>query len=131
MRWSELSAAEPRLAEVARERLITPGVLLVVTIRRDGTPRLSPVEPLILEGDRLPSMMWRSRKASNLFRDDRVVVHSVVTTHDGEEGEVKVQGRAIAVEDSDVRPRYCDAVAALGWRPEEPWFHLFASTSRT
>jgi hypothetical protein len=125
MRWSELSAAEPRLAAVARERLITPGVLLVVTIRRDGTPRLSPVEPLILEGDLLLSMMWRSRKASDLLRDDRVLVHSVVTTRDGAEGEVKVRGRAIGVEDSDVRARYCDAVAALGWRPEEPWFHLF------
>ena len=24
-----------------------------------------------------------------------------------------------------VDPGHCDAVAILGWRPEEPWFHLF------
>jgi hypothetical protein len=38
---------------------------------------------------------------------------------------VKLRGRAIAVDDLDLRAKYCDVVAALGWRPEEPWFHLF------
>ena len=125
MRWSDLNDSEPRLAELAEARLILPGVLLVVTIRRDGSPRLSPVEPLILEGDLWLSMMWQSRKASDLLRDDRVLVHSIVTTRDGTEGELKLRGRAIAVDASDTRTRYCDAVAVLGWRPEEPWFHLF------
>jgi hypothetical protein len=125
MRWHDLSESEPRLGEVARERLVGPGVLLVVTIRRDGTPRLSPVEPLLLDGDLWLSMMWRSRKAVDLVRDDRVLLHSIVTTRDGAEGEVKLRGRAVPVDDPDVRARYCDAVAVLGWRPEEPRFHLF------
>jgi hypothetical protein len=34
----------------ARERLVDPGVVLVVSIRSDGTPRLSPVEPFLLRG---------------------------------------------------------------------------------
>jgi hypothetical protein len=51
MRWNDLSEREPRFAELAQERLIAPGVLLVVTMRRDGTPRLSPVEPLNFKGD--------------------------------------------------------------------------------
>jgi hypothetical protein len=38
---------------------------------------------------------------------------------------VKLRGRAVAVDDIDLRAHYCDAVSALGWRPEEPWFHLF------
>jgi hypothetical protein len=38
---------------------------------------------------------------------------------------VKLRGRAIAVDDLNARRRYCDAVAVLGWSPEEPWFHLF------
>jgi hypothetical protein len=100
-------------------------VLLVVTIRRDGTPRLSPVEPLILEGDLWLCMMWQSRKAADLLRDDRVLAHGVVTTREGSEREMKLRGRAIAVDDRDVRARCCDAVAVLGFRPEEPWFHLF------
>ena len=125
MRWHDLSQSEPRFAALARERLVDPGVLLVVTIRRDGSPRLSPVEPLVLDGDLWLSLMWQSRKAADLRRDDRVLVHSIVTTRDGTEGELKLRGRARPVDDLDVRARYCDAVAALGWRPEEPWFHLF------
>ncbi len=125
MRWEDLSENAPRLAEVAHDRLIKPGVLLVATIRRDGTPRLSPVEPLVFEGDLWLSMMWQSHKAIDLLRDDRILVHSINTTRDGSEGEVKLRGRAVAVDDRDVRAGYCDAVSALGWRPEEPWFHLF------
>ena len=125
MRWADLERDAPRLAERARERLVGPGVLLVATVRRDGGPRLSPVEPLLLDGDLWLSMMWQSRKAADLRLDDRVLVHSIVTSPDGDEGEVKVRGRAVPVEDSERRLCYCDAVESLGWRPVEPYFHLF------
>src|SRR5205807_2374046 len=90
VRWNDLIADAPRLAELAQQRLVDPGVLLFVSIRRDGTPRLSPVEPLVLEGDVWLSMMWQSRKAHDLLRDDRMLLHSIVTTREGTEGEVKV-----------------------------------------
>jgi hypothetical protein len=77
--WSELVAAQPRLAELARQRLLDPGVVLVVTIRGDGSPRLSPVEPFVLDGSLWLSMLWRSRKATDLLRDPRILVHSIVT----------------------------------------------------
>jgi hypothetical protein len=125
VRWVDFEQDAPRLAKVARERLVGPGVLLVVTVRSDGTPRLSPVEPLLFDGDLWLSMMWRSLKAADLARDDRVLVHSTVTDRDNPGGEVKVRGRALAVEDLDQRQRYCEAVSGLGWRPEEPRFHLF------
>ena len=41
MHWSELEERQPRLADKARERLVEPGVLLVVSLRQDGTARLS------------------------------------------------------------------------------------------
>jgi hypothetical protein len=44
-------------------------VLLVVTIRADGTPRLSPVEPFVLDGDLWLSMMLGARKVADLVRD--------------------------------------------------------------
>jgi hypothetical protein len=125
MRWDDFQREAPRLARVAYDRLIVPGVLLVVTIRHDGTPRLSPVEPLVSGGELWLSMMWQSRKAADLLRDDRVLVHSITTTRDGNEGEVKVRGRAVPVADLATRARYCEAVAVLGWQPEEPYFHLF------
>jgi hypothetical protein len=103
MRWSDLETRQPRLARRARERLVDPGVVLVVSIRSDGTPRLSPVEPFLLHGGLWLSMMWGSLKARDLLRDPRVLVHGIVTEQ-----------------------AYADAVAAaLGWRPEVGRFHLF------
>jgi hypothetical protein len=46
MRWSEIEQYQPGLAELGRQRLLDPGVVLVSTIRWDGTPRLSPAEPV-------------------------------------------------------------------------------------
>jgi len=107
--------------------LLDPGVVLVATIRPDGTPRLSPVEPYLLDGDLWLSMLWHSQKALDLLRDPRVLVHGVVTSRDGGDGEFKVRGHARSEEDGDIQRRYSLAVARdLGWRPEPGRFHLFA-----
>jgi hypothetical protein len=70
-------------------------------------------------------MMWQSRKVTDLQVDDRVLVHSIVTRPDGDEGEIKIRGLAAPVDDPELRLHYCDAVQSLGWRPVEPYFHLF------
>lgn len=127
MHWSDMESSQPRLAALARKRLTGPGVVLVATIRRDGTPRLSPVEPLLLDGDLWLSMMWQSRKARDLLRDPRILVHSVIASRDGADGELKLRGTARAENDPAVQRRYAGIVAAsLGWSPEPGWFHLFA-----
>ena len=69
MRWSSIQERHPRLARAGRQRLIEPGVVLVATIRRDGTPRLSPVEPFLLDGELWLSMMPASTKVRDLDRD--------------------------------------------------------------
>lgn len=127
MDWAELAGAQPRLAELGRERLLDPGVVLVATIRADGTPRLSPVEPFVLDGVLWLSMLWGSTKAADLQRDPRILVHSVITSRDGGEGEFKIRGRARMEHDLTVQSRYAAAIAAaLGWDPEPGRFHLFA-----
>lgn len=127
MHWSEIEEKQPRLARLGRQRLIEPGVVLVGTIRSDGTPRLSPVEPLLLDGDLWLSMMWRSAKARDLLRDPRVLVHGIVTSREGEAGEFKVRGTARGEDNPDAQRRYADVVASsLGWNPEPGRFHLFA-----
>lgn len=126
MRWSQLVADEPRLADIGRRRLADPGVVLVATIRRDGTPRLSPVEPLLWERDLWLSMLWGSRKAADLQRDPRVLVHSIVTAREGTLGEYKVRGRAIAENSGAVHEAYAEEVRTrLGWTPVPGRFHLF------
>jgi hypothetical protein len=127
MDWSELERRQPGLAGLARQRLLGPGVVLVATIRGDGTPRVSPVEPFVLDGALWLSMLWHSRKAADLLRDPRILVHSVITSRDGGEGEFKIRGTARAEENPDVQARYAAAVgASLGWTPEPGRFHLFA-----
>jgi Pyridoxamine 5'-phosphate oxidase len=127
VRWADFEAAAPRLAALGKEKLLAPGVLLIGTIRRDGSPRISPVEPFLLDGELLLSMLWRSHKAADLARDPRVLLHNIVVSRDGGNGEFKVRGRCRAEEDGDVQQRYADAVsAALGWRPDLGRFHLFS-----
>ena len=127
MDWSELERRQPGLARVGRRRLLEPGVVLVATIRGDGTPRVSPVEPFLLDGALWLSMLWQSRKAADLLRDSRVLVHSIITSRDGGEGEFKIRGTARAEGNPDLWRRYAAAVtASLGWSPEPGRFHLFA-----
>jgi Pyridoxamine 5'-phosphate oxidase len=127
MRWSEMQGGQPGLAALGRQRLLEPGVVLVATIRSDGTPRISPVEPFVMDGDLWLSMMWQSKKAADLLRDPRVLVHSVVTGRDGGEGEFKIRGTASSEQDPAVQRRYAQEVAgSLGWSPDPGRFHLFA-----
>ena len=126
MRWDDLRQQQHELAAVGRELLGDAGVVLVVTIRADGAPRLSPVEPLFWNGDLWLSMGWGTRKAMDLARDPRVLVHSIVTSRDGTSGEYKLRGRAIPEQDQQLHREYADVVAAqLGWQPEPGRFHLF------
>jgi hypothetical protein len=126
MRWSEFAEDEPRLAALGRQRLAEPGVVLVGTIRRDGTPRISPVEPLLWERDLWLSMLLGSYKAADVQRDPRLLVHSIVTGRDGGAGEYKLRGRAIEESARRVHEGYAEqARSRLGWDPDPGRFHLF------
>lgn len=126
MRWSDVERQQPRLAELGAQLLTGPGVVLVVTIRRDGSPRLSPVEPLVLDGSLWLSMMWRSAKALDLFRDPRILVHSAIAGRDGAPGEFKLRGVARVQDDRAVHRRYAETAAReLGWEPQFGLCHLF------
>jgi hypothetical protein len=124
--WDRFESEAGPLAAVARQRFDDAGLVLVGTLRRHGGPRISPVEPVISDGRLYLGMMWHSMKALDLRRDQRCVVHSLVTTAAGTEGDVKVYGRAIEITDPDERHRYGTALyAKIGWRPTGD-FHLFA-----
>ena len=125
--WQEFAAQSPELAALGEAQFARTGLALVGTLRRDGWPRISPVEPFIVDGQLYLGMMWRSVKALDLLRDPRCVVHSTVSDREATEGEFKVYGRAVEVTGLAERGRLADAVyAATGFRPEEPEFHCFA-----
>ena len=125
MRCADLATAAPEMAALGREQLEARRVVLIATIRRDGSPRISCVEPVTLEGDLYLGMMWRSRKAIDLRRDPRLVIHNPICSNAGDEVEFNLKGKAIEVHDLDVRRRFAQAVAeTTTWK--EPHFHLFA-----
>ncbi len=78
---------------------------LVATLRADGSPRVSPIEPCFADGHlTFGSMSW-SPKTRELLRDPRCVLHSAVTGPDRGEGELKLYGRAT---EADHRRESCD-----------------------
>ncbi|MGI8416766.1 MAG: hypothetical protein ACR2P2_11305 [Nakamurella sp.] len=116
--------AQPRLAAIAQQKLIGPGVLLMGTTRRDGSARISGVEPLVMDGDLWLSMMQRSTKALDLRRDPRIVLHSTVTGPEAG-AEILVRGTAKRESNSDVQQRYAQLAATeLGWQPVVGQFML-------
>ena len=125
--WGQFAERRPELAAIGEAQFAHTGLALVRTLRRDGWPRISPVEPFIVDGELYLGMMWQSRKAVDLKRDARCVVHSTVSDKEGSEGEFRVYGRAVDVTDLEERMRFGNAVfEAIGFRPEEPEFHCFA-----
>lgn len=119
----------PEFADVIRGRLEEQHLCLVGTLRADGSPRISPVEPYLVDGDLMMGMMAGSRKATDLLRDPRLVVHSIVTRWEGDEGDVKLYGTAMPVMQPPRRQRVYQAIAdAHGWaepEPDDPAYHIF------
>jgi hypothetical protein len=127
VRWHEFAAAAPELAGLGEERLRDRELCLLGTLRKNGYPRISPVEPEFVDGELMLGLMWQSPKALDLLRDPRCVVHSVVSDRAGTEGDFKLYGQAVSVDDPQVRARYRETVKArIDWEPEEPNYHLLA-----
>lgn len=127
MHWAEFEAAAPELAELGRTIFERDEVALVGTIRRDGSPRISPTEPDIVNGRLYFGMIWQSYKALDLLRDPRCTVHGLVHDRFGKGGEFKLHGRAVEITAAEERAIYRQAIfKRIGWEPEEPNYHLFA-----
>jgi hypothetical protein len=127
MNWDEFKAAAPELAEAGEKLFERVGVVLIGTLRKDGSPRISPVEQLIVGGQLYLGMMPNSLKAQDLLRDGRCTVHSLISDKHAAEGEFKLHGVAVNVEDRGERKFYCDELLKkIGFSPEGMPFHLFS-----
>jgi hypothetical protein len=127
VRWDEFERACPEIATIARERFEADQLVMVGSLRKDGSPRISPCECDVAAGRLFVSMMWHSKKALDLLRDPRVVVHSVTSNKNGTDGDVKVYGRIVDERDPRVRSAFRDAIRArIDWAPDEPDYHCFS-----
>jgi hypothetical protein len=115
--WRDVELGAPEIARQGTARLHAARLALLGTLRRDGSPRISPVEPVIAGGQLLIGAMAWSAKAGDLRRDPRYVLHSVVTGPDSGEAELKLYGPAVQAA-QDLR----DAAAHawwLAWPPDK------------
>ena len=102
MSWRALEQADAELARQGAERFET-GVAYLATIRKDGSPRVHPVTPIMEQGRLFLFMEPTSPKGHDLRRDGRYTMHSAVGGPVGEGGEFLIFGRAQPVEDPATR----------------------------
>jgi uncharacterized pyridoxamine 5'-phosphate oxidase family protein len=102
MSWSELENGNKELAEFGRSRFASR-VAYLATIRKDGSPRVHPLTPIIGEGHLLVGMEPTSPKGFDLRRDGRYALHCSVEDDDGGGGEFFISGRAQFSDDPELR----------------------------
>jgi hypothetical protein len=105
--WNDFELLQPDLAERAHAILSATTNCVLGTIRADGSPRLSGIDPFFLEGELWLGSMAGSRKGADLRRDPRLALHGVPWESrkikegraDPGPGDAKVTGRAVAIDD--------------------------------
>jgi hypothetical protein len=113
--WRDVELGAPQIARLGMARLNAARVAMLGTLRRDGSPRISPIEPYLVSGRLLVGAMTWSGKAADLRRDPRYVLHSAVTGPDSGEGELKLHGFA-----AEAGPRLRGEAADAWWSAQPP-----------
>jgi hypothetical protein len=123
--WSATLTAAPELAGLVQSRFDAHGLGLLATIRKDGAPRISGIEPSFSAGELWLGMMDGSLKARDLQRDPRFSLHNATTDKAVSDGDAKISGRAVEVTDQATFDAFAAAFSeATGYAPPGP-FHLF------
>jgi hypothetical protein len=102
MSWKDLEEANPEMAAFGLQRL-NGQVAYLATVRKDGSPRVHPVTPIIGGGHLFLFMEPSSPKGSDLRRDGRFALHCAVGDSSGGGGEFFLSGRASFVEQPEMR----------------------------
>jgi hypothetical protein len=125
--WQNAQEAAPELSAAVQERFEATGLGFLATLRPDGAPRISGIEPSFWNGELWLGMMWESKKALDLRRDPRCAVHAASIDKQVEQGDARVSGRAIEIEDADEKHAFSHHLAeTTEFDPEAHGpFHLF------
>jgi hypothetical protein len=124
--WNDVVDAAPDLAKVVQGRFEATGLGMLATLRKDGFPRISGIEPEFALGEVWLGMMDKSLKARDLRREPKMALHAATVDKDVKEGDARITGRAVELDDGDPqRVAWLDHRKADGtYAPEGP-FHLF------
>lgn len=130
--WAQFSDEAPELAAFGVERL-QGRLAYLSTLRRDGSPRVHPVSPLIAHGGLYVYMEPTSPKCHDLRRDARYAMHCAVEDNSGGAGEFFVSGRACELSDERRRASVFEAARAIGYNPQDRYilFELEVETAKS
>jgi hypothetical protein len=102
MTWKILAEQQPELAAFGAERL-NGKVAYLATIRKDGSPRVHPLTPIIGQGHFFVFMEPTSTKGHDLQRDGRFAIHCAVSDNSGASGEFSITGHAHLIDNAELR----------------------------
>jgi hypothetical protein len=103
--FAELRATAPDIAGPIAARLERSVLGMLGTIRRDGSPRVSPIEVAFHDGRLFVGMMPGSTKFHDVERDPRISMVTALADKDDLDGEGKLFGIADRVTDVDLAAR--------------------------
>ena len=101
-RWEEVAAAAPEFAERVRRIIVAHRTSALATLRQDGSPRISGIDPEFVDGEVVLGMMPDSVKLRDIRRDDRLAMHSAPEDPPKDDsiawpGDAKIAGRAVEI----------------------------------
>jgi hypothetical protein len=111
--WQDFADEAPGIAEVfVRRHKATGNLCLLATLRADGSPRISPMEPRIFEGRLVLVGMPDTLKFRDLTRDPRFQLHTATIDTQVDDGDAKLWGGARNVQDTDLHDRFAEDLFA-------------------
>lgn len=107
--WEELTAAAPLISAIfTRRHAATGNLCMLATLRSDGFPRISPMEPRVFEGQLWIGGMPGTTKFRDLGRDPRFCLHTATVDTQVTDGDAKLWGVVHDVQDKDLHQRYAE-----------------------
>jgi hypothetical protein len=105
--WAEFVEAAPRIATIfTRRHIATAQLCMLATLRSDGFPRISPVEPRPFDGQLWIVGMPGTTKFRDLGRDPRFCLHTATVDTHVADGDAKLWGVVHDVPDRDLQRRF-------------------------
>ena len=128
--WSEFTREAPQIAEVFRRRHRATGNLcMLATLRSDGYPRISPVEPMIFEEKLVIVGMPGTTKFQDLARDPRCCIHTATTDTMVSDGDAKLFVEVVDDPDTALHARFAQHLfedSGMDLR-DQPFDHFFVA----
>lgn len=109
--WKQFTEAAPRIATIfLRRHRATGNLCMLGTLRSDGFPRISPVEPRVFEDQLWIVGMPATTKFRDLHRDPRFCLHTATVDTEVKEGDAKLFGVVEDVRDAALQQRFAEAL---------------------